>query len=231
MNINLNEIIPEKMEVFASQGVDPASKTVHKLQGILGESFDLFTSLAEPVSITSAIGIKDFEALYHGQGKNAGDNVLMHIYPRAENLAMFAITLGEKVSTKIEDLFAQNDYPMGYMLDSIASLAADKGSEILEEQFLAKLKAENLATDDTRVLGYSPGYCGWDISGQKKLFDYLEPGKIGITLNNSYLMTPLKSVSGVLVAGDKAIHRFKPNYPFCKTCKTHSCLQRMKMLG
>jgi hypothetical protein len=44
-------------------------------------------------------------------------------------------------------------------------------------------------------------------------------------------MTPLKSVSGVLVAGDKEIHRFKPKYPFCKVCQTHSCLQRMKMLG
>ncbi|MHC4266624.1 MAG: vitamin B12 dependent-methionine synthase activation domain-containing protein, partial [Planctomycetota bacterium] len=83
----------------------------------------------------------------------------------------------------------------------------------------------------TRILSYSPGYCGWDISGQKKLFEYLHPGKIGISLNNTYLMTPLKSVSGVLVAGKNEIHQFRPNYPFCKSCKTHSCLLRMKALG
>ena len=230
MTINLKDIIPENTAVFESQGVNPHSKTVDKLQGILAESFDLFTSLAKPVSLVKSIEMDKFAKIYQGEGKNAKDNVLMHIYPQATNLALFALTLGEKVSTKIEDLFREHEYPMGYMLDSIASLAADKGSKILEEDFLEKLKTENLAGNETRVLSYSPGYCGWDISGQKKLFDYLQPGKIGITLNSSYLMTPLKSVSGVLVAGDKEIHRFKPKYPFCKVCQTHSCLQRMKTL-
>ena len=78
------------------------------------------------------------------------------------------------------------------------------------------------------VLSYSPGYCGWHISAQQKLFQYLRPGDIDISLNDSYLMTPLKSVSGVLVAGRKEIHYFDNSYPFCQDCKVESCLERME---
>jgi len=230
MDINIKDVIPNKKEVFDSQSVKPGSNTINKMQGILDESLRLFTSFANPVSLVSKVEMDDFVEIYSGEGKNEEDNVLMHIYPQAENLELFALTLGEKVSSEIEHLFQENEYPMGYMLDSIASIAAEKATEILQEKFLEKLEEENLTSDDTHVLSYSPGYCGWHISGQKKLFAHLEPGKIGISLNTSYLMTPLKSVSGILVAGSNEIHHFTPNYPFCKSCKTHSCLQRMKEL-
>ena len=60
------------------------------------------------------------------------------------------------------------------------------------------------------VLRYSPGYCGWHVSGQINLFNTLTPEKIGITLGESCLMNPLKSVSGVLVAGPPNIHISTP---------------------
>ena len=230
MNFKINEIIPTQEKVFDSQGVNPASKISEKIQGMYSESLHLFTKLARPAGMVAKVGMDEFADIYIGEGKNEIDNILINIYPRAENLNLFALTIGEEVSTKIELLFQENEFPMGYMLDSIASIAADKAAEILQEKNLEKLKRENLASEDTRVLSYSPGYCGWHISGQKKLFAHLKPGKIGISLNASYLMTPLKSVSGVLVAGSNEIHLFTPNYPFCKSCKTHSCLQRMKKL-
>jgi hypothetical protein len=77
---------------------------------------------------------------------------------------------------------------------------------------------------------YSPGYCGWHISGQKMLFQFLRPEEIGISLLESFLMKPLKSVTGVLIAGKKTVHVFKPEFPFCSECKDHSCQQRIKAL-
>ena len=231
MNIKLEQIIPERDVVFESMGVSPASNNSRKLKGILDESLQLFVSLADPVGLTAEIRQDQFAEIYEGEGENDEDNVLKHIYPQAENFELFALTLGAEISSKIEDLFDENDYPLGYMLDTIASIAADKASTILEDVCLEGLKKKNQANGDTRVLSYSPGYCGWHISGQKKLFDYLQPGKIGISLNASYLMTPLKSVSGVLVAGNKEIHQFRPKFSFCKSCKTHTCLLRMKDLS
>jgi hypothetical protein len=76
-------------------------------------------------------------------------------------------------------------------------------------------------------LRYSPGYCGWHISGQRKLFDFLKPETIGISLRESHLMEPLKSVSGVVIVGPAGIHAFQDEYPFCERCKTHGCRERI----
>ena len=48
-----------------------------------------------------------------------------------------------------------------------------------------------------------------------------------MTLNDSCLMTPIKSVSGVLVCGPGEIHRFRPDFDFCEDCKTQACGARM----
>jgi hypothetical protein len=78
-----------------------------------------------------------------------------------------------------------------------------------------------------RALAYSPGYCGWHVTGQRKLFKYLRPEEIGITLNASCLMQPLKSVSGVLVVGPGHVHKFQPTYSFCETCREKQCRERI----
>jgi hypothetical protein len=59
------------------------------------------------------------------------------------------------------------------------------------------------------------------------LFERLRPAEIGVGLTASCLMDPLKSVSGVLVAGPAAVHRFRPTFTFCDACATHACRARM----
>ena len=77
-----------------------------------------------------------------------------------------------------------------------------------------------------RAFLYSPGYCGWHISAQERLFARLRPEQIGIRLNERFLMTPLKSISGVLVAGPARIHQVTGSYPFCAQCKSPACRER-----
>jgi hypothetical protein len=43
-------------------------------------------------------------------------------------------------------------------------------------------------------------------------------------------MQPLKSVSGVLIAGPRTIHRFHPAYDFCDRCKARTCRDRLSAL-
>jgi cobalamin-dependent methionine synthase I len=85
------------------------------------------------------------------------------------------------------------------MLDAVASTAAEMAADAVERNYLKRLRVENQEANSTAVLRYSPGYCGWHVSGQKKLFEFLQPAEIGITLLESFLMTPLKSISGVLL--------------------------------
>ena len=230
INFNISEIIPTREEILREQGVSQGIEVKEKINKLILKALDIFKSKAQPVGILSEISIKGFEEVFIGEGKNAKDTPLENIFPQADYLALFALTIGKKVSETISKFFKENDFAIGSLLDSIATLASYKGTKVIEKYFQKSIQKKHLTKQETTVLSYSPGYCGWHISGQKKLFQFLRPEKIGLSLNASFLMTPLKSVSGVIIYGKKEIHIFQDNYPFCLECKTHSCRARMKKL-
>ena len=90
-----------------------------------------------------------------------------------------------------------------------------------------RARAARGGASEERTLAYSPGYCGWPTSGQRALFAALAPEEVGVTLNDSCLMTPVKSVSGVLVSAPAEAHRFRPDFPFCRACRRRECGRRM----
>ncbi|MCJ7802523.1 MAG: hypothetical protein MUP82_09245 [Candidatus Marinimicrobia bacterium] len=220
INPLISDILPSKKDVLKFQNV----KNINGIPKILIENLELSLELlkekATPITIVKECSKSEFKNIYLGEGKNAANSPLPHIIKKAEKLHLFAVTIGEHITEEINKYFAQNEFPIGSFIDSGASLTADNIVGILESR---------VASQST-TLAYSPGYCGWHVSGQKKLFQFLKPDKIGITLNDSCLMTPLKSVSGVLVSGPSDIHIFNNNYPFCEECTTYSCKIRMKSL-
>ena len=70
---------------------------------------------------------------------------------------------------------------------------------------------------------FSPGYCGWHVSEQKKLFPLFPSAEpCGIRLTDSSLMLPIKSVSGVIGLGDSVR---KLEYT-CGLCTYDRCYRR-----
>ncbi|HHE39185.1 MAG TPA: hypothetical protein ENL20_11535 [Candidatus Cloacimonetes bacterium] len=236
IKFKINEVQPEKDKIFKEIGYSSIQKIPEKIQNLYEESLKIFRETSNPVGIISEISKEEFEKVFFVEGNNSAETPIQNIYRKADYLSLFAVTLGKKVSDKIREFFRKNDFALGHLLDCIASLAADNMVRKLENlntenlgilyQQLPRLKHRN-HRKDIRTLAYSPGYCGWHISGQKKLFEFLKPEKIGITLNDSFLMIPLKSISGVLISGKREIHQFKNNFSFCSMCKTKSCLERM----
>jgi hypothetical protein len=165
-----------------------------------------------------------FTSIYQGQGSNDARTVVGEIFPRATALFLFAATLGPGVVHRIGELLAAGDYPLAMALDAAASLAADLAADHLE-------RIVGQEYPDLAALRYSPGYCGWHVSGQRALFDELQPADIGLGLTDSFVMDPVKSVSGVIVVGAPEIHRFKPDYDFCRACTDRNCRQRVASLG
>jgi len=96
----------------------------------------------------------------------------------------------------------------------VVEAAADKMHEMLcEEMQEIGLKISNR---------YSPGYCGWDVSEQKKLFQFFPEKYCGIQLLESCLMTPIKSISGIIGIGPY-IHFRGYN---CGQCEMENCIYR-----
>jgi hypothetical protein len=230
INISLDNIIPDKMAVLKSQGIPPDIELPEKINVLLEKALDIFMKTCHPAGTISDISKNQFEEIYRGEGRNEAATPVAKIFPKAKKLTLFATTVGEELSRRISELFDNNDFALGSMLDAAASEATEKTGLYIEQYYKNTLANNNEISNDNAVMRYSPGYCGWHISGQKKLFEYLHPEEIGIILNESFLMQPLKSISGVMIAGPREIHEFEITYPFCDKCKTLGCRDRIKEL-
>ena len=219
------EAVPETGDVLAAQGLPEADALAPRLRRLLDEAMHTCAALVEPRAVCEELSPERFATVLAPLGVPGHDLVVGRVYPRAEGLALFVATLGEALPARIRQLFDEDALAEGWMLDAVASAGADLLAERLAERYRQKLAERG--RDDARVLPYSPGYCGWPTRGQRPLFDALRPEEIGVTLNDSCLMSPIKSVSGVLVAGPGAAHRFRPDFPFCEDCRTHECGRRM----
>ena len=222
------EVKPEKAKVFSLMGITDGKPAGEKLLKLFDDSIAFFLETAQPSTIIEEISKDDFKNIYDGEGRNEPVTPIGDVYPKAESLSLFAATVGMDISRKIEDLFAKNDFALGYVLDAVASEAAERIADRLEALVSADLPESTGA--GIVSLRYSPGYCGWHISGQKRLFERLKPEGIGITLNSSFLMQPLKSISGVIVSAERKYHLIKSDYFFCAACPHRSCGERINLL-
>jgi hypothetical protein len=219
----LDEARPARDDVLAAQGLPAREGLAPRLRALLDDALALFDDLAEPRAVTTPIGEEDFARVIDGLALPPEQTVVGIVFPRARHHSLFVATLGEPVCRRIATLFAGNDLALGWMLDAVCSAAADR----LSLRLAARFEEECGRDDGVRALPYSPGYCGWTVRGQRRLFAATDPSAIGVTLNDSCLMSPIKSVSGVLLAGPKEIHRFRPDFPFCDECRNRTCGWRM----
>jgi hypothetical protein len=88
---------------------------------------------------------------------------------------------------------------------------------------LQEALADQLGERGIRITNrYSPGYCEWHVSEQQKLFRLLPAGYCGVSLTDSSLMRPIKTVSGFIGVGPEV----RRNAYTCGLCELQDCLYR-----
>jgi hypothetical protein len=219
-------VTPDPAAVLLRAGIPPGATPSARTRGLLDDAQRLFDALAAPCGVVAELSAAAFAAVYRGDGEPGGRTALDGVLPRAQAVALFAATLGQPLCARIGALVGGEDPPLGFVLDALASEAADGLSWRLGAAWRARLAAAGRSGAGTLVVPYGPGYCGWPVHGQRALFRALEPDTAGIALNESCLMTPLKSVSGALVAAPSEAHRIEPDLPACAACATHDCRAR-----
>jgi hypothetical protein len=229
IELNAAEITPTTQEVLDAQGMT-GRKVPDRILAILDQAMDLFVELADPKGIIQQWPIDGFETVYDHSGLNDPEGPVRIIVPRADAIALFVATLGNKLLLKSSELFKQGGAPLGYMLDAVNSSAGEQLGRMMGKRFVDLLPEGRNAQKVLVSQYYCPGHCGWHISGQERLFEVVHPEEIGVDLKENHAMYPLKSISGVLVAGDMNIHRFSPKFSFCKDCKEHKCVERLAIL-
>ena len=136
----------------------------------------------------------------------------------SENIAVFACTIGNAVYEKSRTLMKNNEMLHGYIYDIYGSLAVENAMEQVHNNLKLEMSKIGLGISNR----YSPGYCGWTVAEQKKLFSLLPPGFCGISLSDSCLMQPIKSVSGFIGIGSEVRQK---GYT-CEVCDSSQCLYR-----
>jgi hypothetical protein len=230
LKIPADEVTPSIKAILSAQGLPDISRADDRLIRLAENARIEFRKLAKPSGIIAEISAGEFRHVFNGEGNNEKDAPLESIYQASDTLALFAVTVGAQICDAIRGQFDKNEFPAGSMLDSAASEGAELTARAVERHYVERILSNEEIDLSKGVMRFSPGYCGWHISAQKRLFGFLNPGEIGITINDSCLMTPLKSISGVIVTGEKAIFEFDDIFDFCVNCEDRSCRDRIKAL-
>jgi len=230
VSISAEDVVPSVAAVLEQQGIPQWKKPGERTVRLAEEAIALFTQKAEPKGMVDGITSDAFKAVFEGEGRNEADSPVGPIYQASANLALFAVTIGQDICSEIQRLFDTNDFALGSMLDSAASEGTERTAEMIERLYRQHLKDSGKHGNGHGTLRFSPGYCGWHISAQEKLFDTLHPGEIGIGLNASCLMQPMKSISGIIISGEKNIFEFDDTFSFCRDCADHACRERIQMV-
>ena len=224
-------VVPTEGAVLGAMGVPGGQDQGARVERLVTAALEEFRSDAEPRGIVAEVEQDEFSSIYEGAGDNDSPSPLLEIFPGAELLTLFAVTLGASLSDRVSALFDDGKVALGATLDAAASEGAELAGIYLDGIVLEAARTDGRVDAASRILRYSPGYCGWNLTGQRALFAALGPEEIGIHLTETCLMEPVKSISGVMVIGPAEIHKFTDDYSFCSTCPTHDCRRRIEELA
>lgn len=139
----------------------------------------------------------------------------------AQRFIVFVATVGAGYFQWTDAVQRRDGVFQTYVMDCIGSQIVESVADCMEKVLQAELDAEGLH----RTNRFSPGYCGWHVSEQPKLFSLFgEKTPCGIELTDSCLMLPVKSVSGVIGIGPDV--RYLPYS--CGICDMKMCYKRRK---
>ena len=231
VSLSKDKVMPSLSAVLRTQGIPDRALASKRVLELAEMALIIHHDLAAPAGVIVDIAPEKFQTVYHGLGLNEESTPLDLIAPKADRFALFAVTLGKAVSERISLLFDEQEFALGAILDGVASESAEIACELLRKEYRWHLERDKQFEPEQGVLPFSPGYCGWHISAQKALFDVLKPDGIGVSLGETFLMEPLKSISGVFVVAAKTAFEFDDDFPFCTTCQTHSCRDRIAELS
>ena len=137
----------------------------------------------------------------------------------AQKYVVFVATVGTGYFQWTDAVKRRDDMFQTYVMDCVGSQIVESVADYME----TVLQKEIDPSGFKRTNRFSPGYCGWHVSEQPKLFSlFSEPKPCGIELTDSCLMLPVKSVSGIIGIGTDV--RYLPYT--CGICDKKDCYKR-----
>lgn len=220
-NYSFSELPLNKDNLYSLLGFD---------EGVLPEPFDEYVSEAikfaeELCKIQGAFCIADNVEIQSDNRVLIVNEIEFHIgktiakeLRNLTKIAFFICTAGTPISQNSQKLLKGENPVLGYVLDLIGSLIVEGATDKLQQEIKRIAAGMNMEITNR----YSPGYCNWSVADQHKLFSFFPPSCCGISLSDSALMSPIKSVSGIIGLGNHVKFR---EYT-CDLCSQTDCIHR-----
>ena len=141
----------------------------------------------------------------------------------SEAYALFVCTAGVEYEDYQQRLKKDGDMVRVFIADALGSVIAEHCADQMEVSLQESIDKLNWHHTNR----FSPGYCGWHVSQQQLLFPQFEGNTCGVSLTESSLMVPIKSVSGIIGLGEKVR---KLEYT-CGLCDFKQCYKRKSKLA
>ena len=137
---------------------------------------------------------------------------------KSDSVAIFLCTAGKEIGIRSKRAMQERDFLKGYIYDVVGSEIVEAAADLMQ----AELEKSVVDSGKKITNRYSPGYCGWDVAEQYKLFQLIPDNYCGIKLTPSALMDPVKSISGIIGIGENV----KSNPYTCTLCDMKDCIYR-----
>lgn len=181
---------------------------------VFAATFADLHDLVQPAVAWDAFAVREMrhEKVLLVNGVRIGNGPVTTVMGGAERVTIGVCTIGPRVVDRIHEYKARGEPVRAMLLDQLASLAVAQLSEL----FYRRLE-NDAARQGLHISTYlSPGESEWSIKDQRVIFDLLDAAQIGVSLTESLLMRPIKSLS--LMAGSGPHPMGEPGATHCDYC-------------
>ncbi len=200
------------------KGVDRPSAPV---LAIFEEALALGQHLMAPRLVYRAVAITERSAdRVEAAGERLQIPQIGRLWGPIDAIGAGICTVGEAIETRVRALFDAREFPLAVMLDSVGSAATESLAEYANDLLCQAAIPEGLKVTN-RI---SPGYAGWDVAEQERLFRLCPGAPIGVSLNAACFMSPGKSISWLVGIGPEA--RVDHYFTQCRRCWMRDCAYR-----
>ncbi|MEA2087595.1 MAG: vitamin B12 dependent-methionine synthase activation domain-containing protein [Candidatus Caldatribacteriota bacterium] len=221
LKINEEEVL--RYQGYSKNKVENPSEVI--LQ-ITREEIARGHNLFEPQGIYSSTKIKQISFsdgrvdLENGFSLNFSNSII-NLLKGTSCLVLGVVTIGSSLENKVSKFFTQGEYPRAIALDAVGTVAVESLSRGIRNLVCQEAKEQYFKI--TRY--FSPGYGDWDINQQKDIFKIIPTNKIGVSLTESCMILPRKSLSWIIGIGKGVVISSKER-DACKICKAKNCQYR-----
>jgi len=226
VNIPFEKLVIDKGEIGISLGYS-AGKTPQYFMDLIDEVLVKLPLFCRPKGGYKIVNIETPKlkpvGLFIENNFCKTDKIITGHVKKSEKAAVFVCTIGKAMELWSKELFSQGNPMLGYIVDTVASAAVESAADFLHNEIGKTMLDEGMKITNR----YSPGYCNWPVSDQHILFSLLPKNFCGISLTDSALMLPVKSVSGIIGIGKDVKRR---EY-ICDKCGIKDCTYRPYFLA